>query len=111
MRFQQRHIRPIALRPLLCLADFFRILLQNLVFQFELVALVIRFHQAQLCDLDVQIHLFPDARVARAQRLDFRIRERGFVYVIAGTDRRFAGHDLADKALLVLDGLPEVRIE
>ena len=111
MRFQQRHIRLIALRPLLCLADFFRILLQNLIFQFELVALVIRFHQAQLCDLDVQIHLFPDTRVARAQCLDFGIRERGFVYVIAGTDGRFAGHDLADKALLVLDGLPEVRIE
>ena len=111
MRFQQHHIRPITLRPLLCLADFFRILLQNLVFQFELVALIIRFHQAQLCDLDVQIHLFPDTRVARAQRLDFRIRERGFVHIVAGTDGRFAGHDLADKALLVLDGLPEVRIE
>ena len=111
MCFQQRHIRPIALRAFLCLTDFFRILLQNLVFQFELVALIIRFHQAQLCDLDVQIHLFLDARIARAQCLDFRIRERGFVHIVAGADGRFAGHDLADKALLVLDGLPEVRIE
>ena len=111
MRFQQRHIRPIALHALLCLTDFFRILLQNLIFQFELVALVIRFHQPQLCDLDVQIHLFPDTRIARAQRLDFRIRERRFVHIVAGADGRFAGHDLADKALLVLDGLPQIAVK
>mgnify|MGYP000420014224 CR=1 FL=1 len=72
---------------------------------------MVGFHQPQFSDFHVQIHLFLNTRIACAQRLDFRIRECGFVYIIAGADGRFAGHDLADKALLVLDGLPEVRIE
>ena len=51
------------------------------------------------------------ARVAGAQRLDLGKGQRGFVHIVAGTDGRFAGHDLADKALLVLDGLPQIAVK
>ncbi len=42
---------------------------------------------------------------------DFRIGKCRFVNIVAGTDRRFARHNLADEFLLVLQGLPQVRIK
>ena len=55
---------------------------------------MVGFHQPQFSDFHIQIHLFLNTRIACAQRLDFRIRECGFVYIIAGANGRFAGHDL-----------------
>ena len=69
------------------------------------------FQQSQSGYLYVQIHFLPNQRISRAQRLDLRIAERRFIHIVAGTNRTFAGHDLADKLLLILHGLPEITVE
>ena len=84
---------------------------QQLVLQTELLALVVGFQHLQLCDLNVQVHLFLDERISGTQRLDLRIGQCLFVHILAGANRRFAGHDLADKPLFVLKGLKQVRVK
>ena len=80
--------------------------LEQLILQPVLLALVIRLHQAQTRYVHIQIHLLPDAIVPGAQSLDFRIAECCFIHIVAGADGAFAGHDLGNELLLVLNGLP-----
>lgn len=47
-------------------------------------------------------HLLLDPRVARAQRLDLGVGQRGLVRVLTGANWAFAGHDLRDEPLFVL---------
>ena len=115
--FRVRVIRgglDVGLKPgdkALYLLDFLREVFQQVVLQTELLALVVCFQQLQPRHLNVKVHLLADQRIARAQGLDLRVGKRGFVHVLAGAHRGFAGHDLRDKLLLVLHRLPEVGIE
>ena len=84
---------------------------QEIIFQTVLLTLVVGFHQLQSGHVNIQVHFLLDALIACTQSLDFRIAECGFINIIAGTDRRFACHNLTDKLLFVFKGLPEVRIE
>ena len=51
-----------------------RELRQQFVFQAVFLALVVSFQNFQFSHLHVQVHLFPDARVACTQSLDFCVR-------------------------------------
>ena len=68
--------------------------LEQLILQPELLALVVGLHQLQPGYLHVQIHALLDAGVPGAQGLDLSKGQRGFVHIVAGTHRGFAGHDL-----------------
>ena len=68
-------------------------------------------HQAKTRHVHIQIHLFLDGRITGAQGFDFRVGQRGLVDIFTGTNRAFAGHDLADELLLILYCLPEVAVE
>ena len=72
---------------------------------------MIGFHQLQPSHIYIQVHLFLNAFVTGTERLDLRIGQSGFIDIVAGPHRRFGGHDLRDKLLLVLQGLPQIRIE
>ena len=84
---------------------------QQLVLQPEFLALVVCFQDPEFCHLHVQVHLFFDERIAGTQRLDLRIGESLLVHILTGAHRAFAGHDLGDKPLLVLQSLPEVGVK
>ena len=79
---------------------------QQLVLQTELLALVVGFQHLQLCYLHIQIHLLLDERISGAKCLDLRIGKCLLVYILAGANRRFESHDLADKPLFILKSLP-----
>ena len=65
----------------------------------------------QLRHLHIQIHFFLEMLVACGKHFDLRKGESHFVHVLGRTDRAFARHYLADKFLLSLDKLIEVRIK
>ena len=65
----------------------------------------------QPCYIHVQIHLLPDQRIAGAECLDLRIGKCLLIHIVTGTDRRSAGHDLADEFLLVLQRLIQIGVE
>ena len=88
-----------------------RELRQQLIFQTELLALMVGFQHLQLGDLNVQVHLLLDERISGTQRLDLCIRQCLFVHIIAGTHRGFGSHNLRDESLFILKGLKEVRIK
>ena len=90
----------------LVLFDLLREVAQEVVLQTILLTLMIGFHQLQPSHIYIQVHLFLNAFVTGTERLDLRIRQSGFVDIVAGPHRRFGGHDLRDKLLLVLQGLP-----
>ena len=69
---------------------------------------MVSFHQLQTRNLHIQIHALLDTGVSGAQGLDLGKGQRRFVHIIAGADRRFRGHNLADEFLLVFHRLPEV---
>ena len=62
-------------------------------------------------NLHIQIHALLDTGVSGAQGLDLGKGQRRFVHIIAASDRRFGGHNLADEFLFVLHRLPEVGIK
>ena len=84
---------------------------QQLVLQAEFLTLVVGFQHLQLCHLNVQVHLLLDERISGAQCLDFSIRKRLFVYILAGAYGGFGSHDLRDKPLFVLKGLKKVAVK
>ena len=47
--------------------------------------------------INVQVHLLLDVGIAGAEGLDLRVGQGGFVYILAGPDWGFAGHDLPDE--------------
>ena len=91
--------------------DLLRIVFQNLIFQPELFALMIGFQELKPGHIHVQIHALFYARITGTEGLDLRKGKRGFVYILTGTYRGFAGHDLRNEALLCLQRLPEISIE
>ena len=88
-----------------------RIIHQNIILQTITLGIVVCFQKPELCHLDVQIHLLLNIRIARSKCLDLRIGQCRFINIIRRPHRTFAGHDLGDKLLLILQKLPTVRIE
>ena len=76
-----------------------------------LLALVVSFQHLQPCHINVQVHLFLDKRITGTQRLDLRIGQRLLIHIVTGANRRFGGHDLRNKLLLVFQGLIQVGIK
>ncbi|CUO68611.1 Uncharacterised protein [Flavonifractor plautii] len=95
----------------LALLNLLREMAQHIVLHLELLALMVRFQDAQAGHVNVQVHLLPDEGIASAQGLDLRIGKGGLVHVLAGAHRGFGGHDLRNEFLLVLHRLPQVGIE
>ena len=91
--------------------DLLREILTDGVLQRVFLRKMVGFQQFQLGHLNVEIHLFLDHGVATGQCLDLGIRKRLFVYIFGGADRRFAGHDLADKFLLALHKLIKIGVK
>ena len=72
---------------------------------------MVGFHQLQLGNLHIQIHALLDTGVSGTQGLNLGKGKRRFVHIIAGTNRAFAGHNLADEFLFVLHRLPEISVK
>ena len=108
---QRLHIGGKALNEAFVLFDFLREVLQEIVFQTVLLALVICLHQLQSGNIHVQIHLFFDARITCAQGFDLSVGKSLLVDVVAGANRRFTGHNLRDEFLFVFHGLPQICVE
>ena len=105
------NIRAIPGDPCLRFRDLLRKALADGVLQRVFLRKMVGFQQLQLGHLNVQVHFFFNHGVAAGQCLDLGIRKRLFVYIFGGADRRFAGHDLADKFLLALHKLVKVGVE
>lgn len=105
------HVRLIPGDGLLIFRNLPREILVDLVLQFILLTEMAGFEQVEALHSHIQVHLLFDVGVAGTQGLDFRIGESGFVDVLSGSDRGFAGHDLADKLLLALHQLIEVTVK
>ena len=72
---------------------------------------MVGFQNLELCDLNVQIHLFLNKRISSAQCFDLCIGQRLLVHIITGAHRGFGCHDLADESLFILKGLKQVRVK
>jgi hypothetical protein len=105
------HIRLDVGDGLLRTGNLLGIVFQQVVLHAELLVLMVRPHDFQPCDLRVQLHALLDAGIARAQGLDLGVGQGRLVHVLAGAQRRPAGHDLADEFLLILQGLPQIGVE
>ena len=88
-----------------------REIFHQFIFQSVLLALMIRLQYFQPCNIYIQVHFLLDLRVSGTKCLDLCIGKSLLIYIITGTYRRFAGHDLADKFLLILQCLIEVGIK
>ena len=64
-------------------------MLEQIVLQTKLLALMAGLHQLQAGNIHIQIHLLFDPLVTGAQRLDLRVGKRGFVHILAGANRGF----------------------
>ena len=84
---------------------------QKIVLQLILLTLMAGAHQPQAGNVHIQVHLFLDALVTGAERLDLCVGQRRFVNVLTGAYRRFGGHNLRDESLLIFNRLPEVGVE
>ena len=84
---------------------------QELILHAVLLALVVSFQHFQPCYINIQVHLFLDERITGAQCFDLRIGECLLIHIVTGTNRRFGGHDLRDKFLLILQGLVQICVE
>ena len=72
---------------------------------------MVGFHQLQLGNFHIQIHVLLDTGVSGAQGFDLGKGKRRFIHIIAGAHRRFRSHDLADEFLFILHRLPEVCVK
>ena len=97
--------------PFFQYGDFCRITPCDIRFQTVFLACILRFQQLQLAHLNIQLHLLFDMYIARGKGLDLRIGKGGIVHVLTGAHRGFAGHDLADKFLFVLQNLPHICVK
>ena len=105
------YIRFITGDALFVLLDRPRIVLQQSVLQVVLLAHMTAFEQVELTDLHFKIALFNDVGVAGGKRLDLRVGQRRFVHIVGGAHRRFAGHNLRNKLLLVLHKLVKIAVK
>ena len=83
----------------------------QLILQSVLLALMVRLQYFQPCNIYIQVHFLLDLRVSCTKCLDFRIGKSLLIHIITGTYRRFAGHNLTDKLLLILQCLIEVSVK
>ena len=88
-----------------------REIFHQLIFQSVLLALMVCLQYFQPCNIYIQVHFFLDLRVSCAKCLNLRIGKCLLIHIITGTNRSFAGHDLTDKLLLILQCLIEVGIK
>ena len=95
--FQPVYIGKIILNILLKPCDLLGQFLADLVLQGVPLAEVIGFQKPEALHINVQVHLLLDVGIAGAERLDLRIGQGGFVNILTGPDRGFAGHDLPDE--------------
>ena len=65
----------------------------------------------ELLNLNIQVHLLFDVGIAGRQHLDLSIGQCGFVNLLAGSHRRFAGHYLRSELLLAFHELIQVGIQ
>lgn len=93
------------------LGNLLGIILHDAVLGFVLLGLVVGFEHLQLCHLNVQVHLLLDTRIAGCQHLYFCIGQCSGIHIFNRPGRGFAGHDLADKFLLVLHQSPVIGIK
>ena len=91
--------------------DFLRIELDDLIFKSIFFREEIGFKQAQFLHLNIQVHFLFDIRIACCKHFDFSIGQCCFVNILAGTDGRFARHNLRSELLLSLHKLIEVSVE
>jgi hypothetical protein len=78
------------------------------------VALLVRMNGTELvelADFGVNLDLLDDGRIAGRDRLNLGVRESATVEVLCCPDRRFAAHNLLDKACLGFQRLPHIRVE
>ena len=111
MRFQKLRIVLQSGDQRLLSLNLFGIIFEKPVFQAVVLGLETGAEHFQLRHLDVEIHLFLDARISGRQRFDFRVRKDGLVHVLAAARRRLARHNLRDEFGLVLDKLPVVTVK
>ena len=88
-----------------------RKIFHQLILQSVLLTLMVCLQYFQPCNIYIQVHFFLDLRVSCTKCLDLRIGKCLLIHIITGTNRRFAGHDLTDKLLLILQCLIEVGIK
>ena len=88
-----------------------REIFHQLILQSVLLALMVSFQHLQPCNIYIQVHFFLDLRVSCTKCLDLRIGKCLLIHIITGANRRFAGHDLADELLLILQCLIEVSVK
>ena len=72
---------------------------------------MVRFQHFQTRHINIQVHLFLDPAVTGAQCFDLRIAECLLIHIVTGSHRRFAGHNLRNKFLLVLQRLVKVSVK
>ena len=88
-----------------------REIFHQLILQSVLLALMVCLQYFQPCNIHIQIHFLLNLRVSCTKCFDLRIGKSLLIYIITGTYRRFAGHDLADKLLLILQCLIEISVK
>ena len=89
MLFQRFHIRLKAGEEAFVFLNLRREMPQDVVLQAVLLALVIGLHQPQPRHVHVEVHLFADALVSGAQRLDLGIGKRRLVNILTASHRGF----------------------
>ena len=72
---------------------------------------MISLQELQLGNGYIQIHLLLHGGISGTEGLDFCVGKCGLINVFSGTNRRFAGHDLADELLLGFHQLIKVGVE
>ena len=89
MLFQRFHIRLKAGEEAFVFLNLRREMPQDVVLQAVLLALVVGLHQPQPRHVHIEVHLFTDALVSGAQRLDLGIGERRLVNILTASHRGF----------------------
>ena len=72
---------------------------------------VAAFQQLQLGNLNVQVHLLLDVRIAGGQCLDLGVGQNGIVHIFGHANRRPAGENLRDEFLLGFHQLIQVSVK
>lgn len=91
--------------------DTLRIVFDYLVLQAVLFGQEIGFQEFQFLNLNIQVHLLFDIRIAGCEHFYLGVGQRRFVYIFCGTDRRFARHNLTCEFLLALHKLIQICVE
>jgi len=71
-----------------------RKMLEQIVLQTKLLALVTGLEKFELCHRHIQIHFLFNTLISGAQCLDFRIGQGCFINILTGADGAFCSHDL-----------------